>query len=88
MLYAESFILVEHIATMCAGSGYTAPHDQNGCALTAGGVTLFSTSNNDCMEGEPLDFDLLGADLINELLLSEHNLCYNNLSNGQMYASS
>ena len=91
-LFAESFELLEHIASCKANQDVTTVtyRDRNSCTYTDANVTLFNLGVDGCtneyyLEGEGSLFDDFD-DYINSYLIDRGG-CYNAFTDGNFFAS-
>ena len=87
-LFAESFELLEHIASCAVGDGITDAtyRDRSSCSYTDGDVTLFnSTGVNGCANNYAPFFQ--SVDDFIASMEGEDSGCYNAFSNGNVFAS-
>ncbi len=87
-MYAETFQLVEHIASCKTGGSISASYqDGNACTYTDSNVTLFYAGNDNCNQGG-WDMDIFPT--LDEYLASfggDRGGCYNAFSDGNFFAS-
>ena len=89
-LYAELFLLAEHISAGCVQTGLYTPNHSNAwvCSVTdGGGTTLFMEGQERCSVegGNQLNPELEGVDEIIAALLGGQ--CYNTVTSGPMFSS-
>ena len=86
-VYAESFELLEHIASCAVRDGITNAtyRDRDSCSYTDGDITLFYDSGNGCLNNYGPMYD--SPDDFLGVLGGEDSGCYNAFSNGNTFAS-
>lgn len=89
LLFAESFDLLEHIASCAAADGHTVVsyRDRNSCSYQDGDVILFVDKGvNGCQNNYGPFFNDVD-DYLASLKIEGGGGCYNAFSNGNVFAS-
>lgn len=89
-VYAESFELLEHIASCAVDPNATNPpsyRDRTSCNYTDGDVTLFNNAGVNGCTNNIAPFFKGDVDLFLESTKGEDGGCYNAFSDGNVFAS-
>lgn len=93
MLYAETFEMLEHIASNCTlgdGVGYSVTYRESGgtqpCAYTDNGTTIYLSNTEACLDSfDDRQWDSFDAYLSS--MLGGGQQCYNAFQSGKAFAS-